>query len=267
MALNLAALRKKPHTSASALKTFLMCPRLYFFRYVQREPEAFRSSALAYGKAFHVVAQQHLRTSSETAKIPLEQLVESFRVVFAQELSAGSIPVLFDTEEQSTDELVDKASKMLAVFVDQFPLPSHVIGIEVPFELGLRHPITGQIAELPLVGAMDVVAEFSERTRVLELKTAARRFGPESDDSIQPTIYKMAAKQLGYMDAEVEFVVVTKAKTPKLQRLLCERFERDTIELVELALCVERAVGAGVNYRRRDPHNCRSCGYAQRCAP
>jgi CRISPR/Cas system-associated exonuclease Cas4 (RecB family) len=113
---------------------------------------------------------------------------------------------------------------------------------------------------------MDVVAEFSEKTRVLELKTAARRFGPESDDAIQPTIYKLAAKQLGYANAEVEFVVVTKAKTPKLQRLLCNRSERDTIELVELALCVEHAVQTGVAFRRRD-WQCRSCGYAQRCSP
>jgi hypothetical protein len=113
---------------------------------------------------------------------------------------------------------------------------------------------------------MDVLAEFSGKPRVLELKTAARSFGPESDDAMQPTIYKLAARQLGYMDAEVEFVVVTKTKTPKLQRLLCARSERDTIELVELALCIEQAVRAGVDFRRRDWH-CRSCGYSQRCAP
>ena len=47
MNISLAALRKKPHTSASALKTFLTCPRQYFFRYVERVTSAFRSASLS----------------------------------------------------------------------------------------------------------------------------------------------------------------------------------------------------------------------------
>ena len=178
-----------------------------------------------------------------------------------------TVPVLFDDEEQSADELLDKARDMLAVFVEQLPLPSIVLGIEVPFELLLRHPLTGEAAELPLIGAMDVIAQFDTLRRVLEIKTGKRKWSEDQVDyDLQPTIYRKAANDLGHTESETELVVITKAKQPTLHRLPCARSQRDEIELVELALSVEQAVRAGVDFRRRDWH-CRTCGYAQRCSP
>jgi CRISPR/Cas system-associated exonuclease Cas4 (RecB family) len=267
MTLSLAALRKKPHTSASALKTFLTCPRQYFFRYVERVVAAFRSASLSFGRAFHTAIGLHLMKSSEFQSVPLDELVEAFRQVFLAELAESNIPVLFDDEEQSVGELLDKARQMLAVFVQQFPLPTRVLGIEVPFEMVLQHPVTGETAQLPLVGAMDVIALFDTQRRVLEIKTGKRKWSDDQVDfDLQPTIYRKAAKDLGHEEAETELVVVTKAKQPTLHRLPCARSQRDEIELVELALSVEQAVRAGVDFRRRDWH-CRTCGYATGCSP
>jgi CRISPR/Cas system-associated exonuclease Cas4 (RecB family) len=267
MNMSLAALRKKPHSSASALKTFLTCPRQYFFRYVEHAVAAFRSASLSFGRAFHAAVGVHLMKSSELRAVPLDELVEVFRHVFMAELTEGSVPVLFDDEEQNADELLDKARDMLEVFVEQFPLPSLVLGIEVPFELLLQHPHTGETAELPLIGAMDVIAQFDTQRRVLEIKTGKRKWSADQVDyDLQPTIYRIAANDLGHEQAETELVVVTKAKQPTLHRLPCARSQRDEIELIELALSVEQAVRAGVDSRRRDWH-CRSCGYAQRCSP
>ncbi len=267
MNISLAALRKKPHTSASALKTFLTCPRQYFFHYVERAVTAFRSASLSFGRAFHTAVAYHLVKSSEFRTVPLDELVEAFRNVFMAELTESSIPVLFDDEEQSADELLDKAREMLAVFVEQFPLPSLILGIEVPFELVLQHPFTGETTELPLIGAMDVIAQFDIQRRVLEIKTGKRKWSADQVDyDLQPTIYRKAANDLGHQQAETELVVITKAKQPTLHRLPCARTQRDEVELVELALSVERAVRAGVDNRRRD-WQCRTCGYAQRCSP
>jgi predicted RecB family nuclease len=151
--------------------------------------------------------------------------------------------------------------------VEEFPLPTSVLGIEVPFEMVLQHPITGETAALPLVGAMDVIAQYDTQRRVLEIKTGKRMWSEDQVDyDLQPTIYRKAAHGLGLEGADVELVVITKAKNPKLNRLPCARSQRDEIELVELALTVEKAVRAGVDNRRRDYH-CRSCGYTQRCSP
>ena len=219
------------------------------------------------GHAFHAAVGVHLTKSSEFQTVPLDELVEAFRHVFLAELAEGNIPVLFDDEEQSADELIDKARDMLGVFVAQFPMPSLVLGIEVPFELVLQHPCTGETAELPLIGAMDVIGQFDTQRRILEIKTGKRTWSADQVDyDLQPTIYRKAAGELGHQKAETELVVITKAKKPTLHRLACARSQRDEIELVELALSVEQAVRAGVDFRRRD-WQCRSCGYAQRCSP
>ena len=266
MPLTLAALRKKPHTSASALKCFLTCPRQFFFRYVERAPASFRSASLAFGHAFHAAIGYYLLHSSDGTKVPAEQLVEIFREAFTSELSESEIPMLFDDEEP-VEAVVDKAKKMLGAFVEQFPLPTRVLGVEVPFELRLQHPVTGETAELPLIGAMDVIAEYAEHRRVIELKTGKRKWSADQVDyDLQPTIYRRAAIAQGHERAETELVVVTKAKKPGLHRLRCARSERDEIELVELALSVERAVRAGVSYRRRD-WGCHTCSHSGLCAP
>ncbi len=267
MTLSLAALRKKPHTSASALKTFLTCPRQYFYRYVEQVRAAFASAALSFGRATHHALGLHWLKSTKDCNVPIDELVEAFREALMAELSESAVPVLFDDEEQSIGELVDKAKEMLSAFVEQFPLPTRVIGVEVPFELLLRHPRTGETAEQPLIGAMDVIADFDTQRRVLELKTGKRKWSADQVDfDLQPTIYRRAALSLGHDDAETELVVITKAKKPGIHRLRCARSERDEIELVELALCVERAVRAGVDFRHRD-WVCHTCGYSGICAP
>ena len=39
--------------SATALTTYLMCPRKYGFRYVERIPPEFQAGAFAFGRAVH----------------------------------------------------------------------------------------------------------------------------------------------------------------------------------------------------------------------
>lgn len=267
MSTSLAALRKKPHTSASALKTFLTCPRQYSFRYVERAVPAFRSASLTFGHAFHTAVGTHLTQSSAAHVVPLEELVEVFRQMFLAELAESSVPVLFDDEEQTAGEMIDRARQMLAVFVEQFPLPTRVLGVEVPFELTLVHPVTNETVQLPLVGAMDAIVQFDAHRRVLELKTGKRKWSDSQiDHDLQPSIYRKAASNLGHRETEVELVVITKSKKPSLYRLPCARSQRDEIELVELALSIERAVRAGVDFRRRD-WQCGTCAFAAECSP
>jgi len=267
MSTSLAALRKRPHTSASALKTFLTCPRQYFFRYVERAVPAFRSASLAFGHAFHAAVGAHLMNSSVAYSVPLENLVETFRQMFLAELAESSVPVFFDDEEQTAGAMTDQARQMLTVFVEQYPLPTRVFGVEVPFELALVHPVTNETVQLPLVGAMDAIVQFDAYPQVVELKTGKRRWSDQQvDQDLQPGVYRKAASNMGHRGAEVELVVITKAKKPSLHRLPCARSLRDEIELIELALSVERAVRAGVDFRRRD-WQCGTCAFAAECSP
>ena len=74
----------------------------------------------------------------------------------------------------------------------------------------------------------------------------------------------MAARELGYEDAEVKLLVTTKTSKPDVQieRLIRRRgYER---ELAETVVDVLQAVRAGVDVRIRG-WGCRSCAFAGVC--
>ena len=60
----LTELRKKPHTSISAIKTFLTCPRKFHLQYVLKLQPAFRPAALVFGSAWHETIGAWLTSSA-----------------------------------------------------------------------------------------------------------------------------------------------------------------------------------------------------------
>jgi hypothetical protein len=64
----------------------------------------------------------------------------------------------------------------------------------------------------------------------------------------------------------VKLLVTTKASKPDVQIEHLVRRNGDLEELAETAIDVLHAIGAGVDLRLRG-WGCRSCGYAQVCAP
>ena len=68
------------HVSISQLKSYLLCPRQFEFRYVRGLEQEFVPRALAFGIAFHSALARHyvdLRDVGEAP--PVEKLIETFR--------------------------------------------------------------------------------------------------------------------------------------------------------------------------------------------
>jgi CRISPR/Cas system-associated exonuclease Cas4 (RecB family) len=259
----LAALRAMPHTSISAIKTYVACPRLYHYRYVEYAQAAWRPLALVFGSAFHTTVGQYLLWSAHGRFVPIEELREHLRDALARGIHADGPPVLFE-EEQNEGDVVDQGVTMLDAFVERVSLPEVVHGVEVPFRLDLVHPVTGEVLDVPLIGALDALVEEEGRDAVWELKTAKKKWSSDQIEyDLQGTAYTMAARALGH-EAEVELLVTTKATKPDVQRARLVRYARDERELVDVALSVQRAVNAGVDYPIRD-WPCKSCPYAGSC--
>ena len=53
--------------------------------------------------------------------------------------------MLFDDDEE-LGQCVDLGVRMLDVFLSKVPLPRRVLGVEVPFALGIADPLTGRTA-------------------------------------------------------------------------------------------------------------------------
>jgi hypothetical protein len=125
--------------------------------------------------------------------------------------------------------------------------------------------VTGEIAAVPLIGAIDAIVVDEGKTEVWELKTGKKKWSADQMEyDPQPTAYVMAARELGYEDAEVKLLVTTKTREPDVQVERLVRRRGDESELAETVLDVLRAVRAGVDHRVRG-WGCRSCGFASMC--
>lgn len=266
MSQSLAELRRAPHTSVSQLKSYMQCPRKYFFHYIEKAEPAFRPLALSVGHAFHAAVQHHLAHSSPEQLVPSGELHEIFRDSLETATQADGPPLLFEEEEQDLSSVIDIGIRMVDVFVEKVPLPEKVLGIEVPFSLELMHPVTGEVLDFPLVGAIDAVVLENGRLCIWELKTSKRRWGQDQlDFDPQPTAYLMGARRHEMKGPELKLIITTKTKKPDVQVERLVRHRGDEQELAELALSAHRAVRASIDHRVRG-WQCRSCQYAGACS-
>jgi CRISPR/Cas system-associated exonuclease Cas4 (RecB family) len=249
------------HLSPSSIGTYLKCPRQFWFRYIERLEPAFRPVALAFGSAFHETIAQWLLACASGQRVSPEALHELFRRAMGDELRRDGPPILFDDEE-TEDDLVARGKHMLDAFARAVRPPERVVGVEVPFELELVDPETGEVLP-PLVGAVDAVIE-NGATELWELKTAARRW---SDDALsfnlQATAYWRGMRDV-YPGAQVRLLVVTKTRSPDVQLEHLVRGPSDERDLIATAVGVSRAVEAGVDHPLRS-WACKSCPYAGAC--
>jgi CRISPR/Cas system-associated exonuclease Cas4 (RecB family) len=264
--MTLSDLRGLPHLSVSQLKTFLQCPRKYRFQYVDRLEPAFRPIALAFGTAWHHAVGHHLSASTHERPVPVEELRAVFRDSLDVEVLQDGPPVLFDDDED-LGQCVDLGMRMLDVFLSKVPLPKRVLGVEIPFVLEIVHPVTGEAASLPVIGALDAVVVEDDGPSVWELKTGKKKWSADQlEFDLQPTAYTMAARELGHDEVAVKLLVTTKTTKPDVQLERLVRRHGDIQELAETAIGVLQAVQTGLDLRLRG-WACRSCGYAAVCSP
>lgn len=258
--ITLAELRKQPHISVSALKTFIGCPRKYCYQYIERRPQEFRSIALAFGTAWHSAIDSYLLHGTDA-----DETGNVFRDVLAREVRAGDVPVLFDDEED-LGACIDQGTRMISTFVDRVPRPDVVLGVELAFSVELVDPNTGEPLPQPLVGSIDaVVATEDDTVEIWELKTGKRRWAADQlEFDPQPTCYQMGARVFDIETPELKLLLTTKGKKPDVQLERLSRNKKQEEELALLAGSVLRAVEAGVDHRLRG-WQCKCCCYAGHC--
>ena len=255
----LADLRALPHTSISQVRTFLLCPRKYCLHDVAKSPPAWRPRALIFGSAWHESIGAHL-----LEPMSVEALQADLRDRLVRGIRSDGPPVLFEEDAHDEGQVIDLSLRMLAVFLARIPRPAKVLAVELPFALELAHPATGEVLDVPLIGAIDALID-EAGTKVWELKTAKKKWSQDQlDFDLQMTGYGMAARSLGCGDAALEILVTTKTKIPDVQVTSLVRHRRDENELLATVFGVLHAVAAGVDYPLRG-WQCRTCAHAAAC--
>ena len=112
----------------------------------------------------------------------------------------------------------------------------------------------------------DLIVDTDSGLLVREFKTSARAYGDtEVSSSLQPTCYVNAVQEVFGEPTTVEYTVLIRTKTPKIQRLPAERADEDLGRLGDIVKHVERAVQAGIFYPVESAMNCSTCPYRAPC--
>jgi CRISPR/Cas system-associated exonuclease Cas4 (RecB family) len=145
------------------------------------------------------------------------------------------------------------------------PPPERIVAVEREI-ISPVHDSSGEYLETPLVAVADLIVESETGLLVREFKTSARAYGEsEVATSLQPTCYVNAVQEVFGEPTTVEYTVLVKTKTPKIQKIPVEQQEEDLGRLGDIVKNIEKGVQAGIFYPVESPMNCSTCPYRGPC--
>jgi len=251
----------RPHWSYSALSQYLSCPLRFYFQRVLGLPQHTVGSSLVLGSAVHTALAAYHRTVQRDEPTDLGELHRVFTDSWQKR--EGEARVSYRDGEDRAD-LVAQGVALVEVYLRE-PPPQNILGVEQEIIAPLRNS-RGEYLETPLVAVIDLITEDNEELTVREYKTSGRALSAsEAEASLQPTCYVNAASAAYGHPAAVEYTVLVKTKTPRVQRLTTLRSDEDLGRLGDLVENVERAVQAGIFYPVESPLNCSACPYRGPC--
>jgi putative RecB family exonuclease len=243
--------------SPSQLTLYLTCSLKYRFEYIDRLPKTFRSSAMALGTAIHAALQWLHRHRKDGRNPPLDEVLRVFDGDWYAQTTATEIRA-----EEDPEALRLKAKELLSAY---YALPQRSItGAEIPFQVPLVNPRTGELLEVPLRGRIDLIEGEGE---IVDFKTPKATPPLEAiPDNLQLTAYAYAYKILfGREPKELRLVHLVKTKRPKIEEQKTWREAADYERLFNISREVLRAVEAGIFIPNRGCWLCHDCEFVPEC--
>lgn len=252
---------RRPHWSFSSLNQYLRCPLQFYFQRVLGLPQPTVGSGLVLGSAVHTVLEEYHRGLQEHRTLGHDHLQKSF--ITAWESREGESEIRFKAGDSRTDN-IDQGVALIETYLEE-PPPENIVAVEQSFISPVRNS-RGEYLETPIVAIVDLITDNEHALKVNEFKTSGRAYSQmEADTSLQPNTYVNAVQQAYDRPAEVEYTVLVKTKTPKVQRLDAFRTEEDLGRLGDIIETVERAVQNNVFYPVESPLNCSTCPFRRPC--
>ena len=249
------------HVSHSSISTFQACPLKWYFRYVQKLPEEVIGSALAFGSSVHSGIERHFQTLLETGHAPeLDELLEAFDRCWA---TFDSELIKFGRGDNS-ESMRELASKMFTAFqASDFASPDGTI-------VAVEESMQGEFVEgMPdVLARVDLAVQDGDDLVLTDFKTSRSRWtGEQAQNSAEQLLLysDLAGRVLDGKRIQLQFAVVTKAKTPVLE---VHEVEFDSARLDRTKAIFSRvwdAIKSGNIYPSPTQMNCHSCGFKSAC--
>jgi CRISPR/Cas system-associated exonuclease Cas4 (RecB family) len=236
--------------SASKIATYLLCPRRFRFRYVERVPAPWKPSALAFGSAVHAALEIFHRQRAASASMAPAAVGALFRIEWACEL--------VDEVRFKDDERAEDLVAVGELLVKQYAAANQILDVraaEVPFEMEIARGIT-------LRGVFDALLMGD---RVRELKTAARNYDEGTlSRHIQISAYALAYRTVFGLDAVIEVVALLKQRHPRIAVHEVTRTAEQQSWFVQLVVEVAGAIAAEA-FPPNPSWACAGCEFAEPC--
>ncbi len=263
--MNAAVVPDTLHFSVTQMKTWLMCPAKFSYRYITGAEPEFVPMPLAFGSAFHLALAHHYQWLMRGEPTPAEEVKQRF--VDAMMLAKnGPVPLQEDDDGTGFDVALAKGLSMLDVTLGHpSATPAKVLGVEVPFTVDLYNASTGELLDEKLKGVIDLIVEEDGHRVLVEHKTSAKKYSLDQlVYDTQLSGYAFAAEQLKWGEVGLRFSVTTKTKVPAMQVEDVRRDDGDMSDFLKTALGVLTAIDAGVSFPVRG-WACKGCPYRARC--
>jgi|LSQX01.2.fsa_nt_gb putative RecB family exonuclease len=251
----------RPHWSYSSVNQYLRCPLQFFFQRILGLPEPTIGSGLVLGSSVHRTLELYHRGLQDRRPVTVEQLHREF--LDAWETRERDREIEF-RKGDTRDDSIAQGIGLIEVYLKE-PPPENIVAVEQEMIFPI-HNSEGEILETPMVAVVDLLTKNDNGLTITEIKTSGRAYGNfEVESSLQPTSYVNAVWETFGEQAEVEYAILVKTKTPKLQRLTTVRNEDDFGRLGDTVQAVERAIDAKAFYPNETPLNCSTCPYREPC--
>lgn len=263
---SLQDLRRRPHWSCSALRTFLdVCSLQYAFRYVLGLPERSVPAALVFGRAFHSAATWFHRGRLAGRAPAVRDAADLFAGLLDTALAAADPPVVLK-DGDTPEGLLVQGRAMLRTLLEGTRADPPPTALAEAFSLHLRDG-EGARLDKPLIGEFDLVLRQPDGSElIVDWKTAARRWsGAQAHTDLQATCYLAARRAAVDTPLGFRFDIVTKTKVPALQQCATDRLDEDFVRLGETVRVVERMVRAEHFVPNDRGFACADCPYQDPC--
>lgn len=240
------------HLSVSQVKTYLICPLKYFYRYIQRLP-APKSPELSLGIAVHsalaVNFTQKIRSGED---LPLSVVTDAFSDAWKAE-----VPEIDFRAGEKSGKIQDEGIRIVGNFHATVAPTVQPKEVEERFELAFENvPYT-------FVGRKDLV-DINDRIRDYKVTKRAPTPAQVAQD-IQLTAYSLAHR-LTHPGPEsgLQLDVMVRTKQPKVLHLPATRTPKDHARFLKLLGHVAKGIQAALFYPNPN-FTCPSCPFRKQC--
>lgn len=243
-----------PRTSASQLSTYASCPRKYELKYVLHVPVERRTPGLALGSAVHGAIQWWFEERARGASVEVDEALG----ILGADLDAALAGERIDWRGSDRASLYAEAAGLVRSFLEAHG-DAWVTGTEVPFEIPIVDPVSGEHMPRPLVGYFDMELASGN---VIELKTVRASYSAVAlRTGLQFAAYRTAAR---YAGVDVEVYALVRTKKPRVQHVVLPHDGAVSRWFMHAAARIERAILAG-HFPPAPGPLCASCEYRDAC--